>query len=192
MSTEPPWGGYPQQSEGSYPPGYGPAAEYSSPPVQPVYPQPPPPPGYGQPTYPSQPLYPPSGYAQPAYPLQPLYPPPPAYPSQPYYPPHMYVAQPMYPGMPLGVPDQNGGLAIAALVLGILSIPFALFGLCDAPVFVLGIVFGALGLKSRERHSMAMVGLILGIVGAVLAIGYMIFSTVLQFVLLQALPTPGP
>ena len=99
-----------------------------------------------------------------------MYPPPPAYPSTPLNAPNMYVAQPAYPGMPIAVPDQNGGLAIAALVLGILSVPLALFSLCDAPFFVLGIIFGAMGLKSRERHGLAMAGLILGIVGAGLAL----------------------
>lgn len=202
MSTQPPWGGYPQQPEGSYPSGYEPAPGYPppSPPSVPL----PPPPGYGQPAYPSQPLYPSPEYGQPAYPSPPLYPPPqppypplpypppPAYPSQPLYPPNMYVAQPYYPAVPMGVPDENGGLAIAALVLGILSIPMALFGVCDLPFVALAIIFGVLGLKSRLRHGLALAGLITGIAGGVLFIGYVIFTVVLNVALINATPTPGP
>lgn len=175
MSTQPPWGGYPQQPEGSYPSGYEPAPGYP-PPSPPSVPLPPPPPGYGQPAYPSPPLYPP----------------PPAYPSQPLYPPNMYVAQPYYPAVPMGVPDENGGLAIAALVLGILSIPMALFGVCDLPFVALAIIFGVLGLKSRLRHGLALAGLITGIAGGVLFIGYVIFTVVLNVALINATPTPGP
>lgn len=196
MSTQTPWGGYPDPSESASSPEYQPAPGYPPPPLQPAFPPPPPAtqpsfappppppapaseygqapypsqplyPPAGQPTYPSQPLYPPPG--QPAYPSQPLYPPPPAYPSMPLNAPNMYVAQPGYPGMPMGVPDQNGGLAIAALVLGILSVVLALANICDTPFFALAIIFGALGLKSRERHGLALAGLILGIVGASLA-----------------------
>ncbi len=153
----------------------------------------PPPPGYGSPADPSRPLYPAPGYAQPAYPSQPLYPPPPpVYPPPPLNPAGVYVAQPFYPAVPMGVPDENGGLAVAGLVLGILSIPFALGGICDLPFVALAIIFGALGLKSRLRHGMAMAGLITGIAGGVLFIGYLVFSVVLNIALIQAAPTPGP
>lgn len=192
MSTQPPWGVNPQQPEGTYPSGYESAPAYPSPPPLSSMPLPPPP-SYGQAAYPSQSLYLPPEYGQPAYPSQSLYPPPPpAYPSQPLNAPSMYVPQPYYPAVPLGVPDENGGLAIAALVLGILSIPFALLGLCDLPFVALAIIFGALGLKSRLRHGLAMAGLITGIAGAVLFIGYTVFTVVLQIALIQASPAPGP
>ena len=190
MNTQPPWSGYPQQPEGSYPPGYDSAPRYPPPPLPPSMPLPPPP-GYGQPAYPSQPLYPSPEYGQLAYPSQPLYPPP-AYPSQPLNAPNVYFAQPYYPAVPMGVPDENGGLAIAALVLGIISIPLALFGLCDLPFFALAIIFGALGLKSTLRHGVAMAGLITGIAGFVLVIGSIIFGVLLNIALINATPTPGP
>ena len=94
--------------------------------------------------------------------------------------------------MPIGVPDQNGGLAIAGLVLGIICIPMALFGLCDTPFFALAIIFGALGLKSRLRHGIALAGLITGCAGFVLFIGYMIFNIVLDIAMFQTAPPPGP
>lgn len=159
MSTEPPWGGYPDRSESTSPPGYQPVPGYPPPPTQPSY-------------------APPQDYGQPVYPSQPFYPAPPTYPSQPLNEAYMFGAQPTYPGVLSGEADQNGGLAIAALILGIVGIPLAIFTLCDAPFIVLAITFGAAGLRSRRRHTLALAGLILGIISAAFVVLVMIVNIV--------------
>ncbi|MCW2847836.1 MAG: hypothetical protein JWR90_1810 [Marmoricola sp.] len=109
-------------------------------------------PGYGQP-----------GYGQPGYGQPPGYPPPP-------------------PGAPggygaYGVPQKTSPLAIVSLVLGIV-------GICCGQLFVLSIgaiVTGSIGRNQIKQSNgqlkgggMALAGLILGVVGIVVGIGYWI------------------
>lgn len=69
--------------------------------------------------------------------------------------------------MPVGPPNPNNGMAIAALVLGIVSF------VCLGPIAgVLAVVFGFLGLKKANEiagrgKGMAIAGLVLGIIGTV-------------------------
>ena len=60
------------------------------------------------------------------------------------------------------VPPQkdNKGFAIAALVLGILSLCAWLFPICGFPIGIAGVILGILGLKSSSR-TLAIVGLVL-------------------------------
>jgi hypothetical protein len=63
------------------------------------------------------------------------------------------------------------GLAVTALVLGILSIPLACCcTLLAFPMSLGAVVTGAIGMKNPEGRGMAVTGLVLGIVGLVLAV----------------------
>jgi hypothetical protein len=61
-------------------------------------------------------------------------------------------------------------MAIASLVLGIASVAFSMFNVCDVPIGVIGLVLGILGLRSTSRHAVAIAGVILCVIGLVLAI----------------------
>jgi hypothetical protein len=63
--------------------------------------------------------------------------------------------------------SERNWMAITALILGILSVPFACIPACAVILQVPGIIFGSLGLKSAMRR-MAMAGLILSCIGVVL------------------------
>ncbi|RDU23600.1 DUF4190 domain-containing protein [Anaerosacchariphilus polymeriproducens] len=70
-------------------------------------------------------------------------------------------------------PTGSNGMAIASLVLGILSIP-AVF--CCCPIFAgLGLIFGILSKgNAPQRDSKATIGIIISSIGLVLAIIYII------------------
>lgn len=139
--------------------------------------------------------------------------PDPQYPGQPHtgqHPGGQYSAQPYpaqqypggqgqyqpQPGHPQGYPQQgqygqyeqprkSNGLGIAALVLGLLSLPAAFFA--GVPGIVLGliaIVLGVLGLrrvKARraDNRGMAIAGLVSGILGLLLGILVLVFTVFL-------------
>jgi hypothetical protein len=126
---------------------------------------PPPPPGYGTPPPP------PPGYGTPP-------PPPPGY-SAP-----LYGSAPGYGG-----PARNSSKAVAALVVGIVSL---LLGFCCAFLGLAGVVAVVLG-RSAQREialsggaltgeGMAKAGVVLGIIGAVVGV----VTTILNVVLLTS------
>jgi hypothetical protein len=120
-------------------------------------PAPPPDPGYAPP--PAQPPpfpYPPQG--------------PGAYPPQPFGAPQPYPAAYGY-----AAPQQGNGMAVAALVLGILSLILSWLLVVDFILAVLAIIFGAVGLSAAAKRGgagrgMAIAGLILGALTIVLGI----------------------
>ena len=120
------------------------------------------PPGYRPPPPTQPPAYP--GYAGGPYPTQPYADQP--YPGQQYPYPPPYATQ--YPP-----PKTGNGKAIAGLVLGILAIVFCWTSILDIVPVVLGLVFGILGLSEAKRtgsgRGMAMTGVVLAVVGALLA-----------------------
>jgi hypothetical protein len=63
----------------------------------------------------------------------------------------------------------NKGLAIAALVLGILNLCSWFFPLCGFPMGIGGVICGVLGLKSSSRV-MAIVGIVLSAICLVLSL----------------------
>ncbi len=133
------------------------------------------------PNYPSQPpTYQPPTY-QPGYGAgpQPGYPPPPAGPSQPLY----GAGQPGYPPPPpppmqpmaYGVQrpartGQGDGMAVAGLILGILSIASAMVGVCGFIFGVLGLIFSISGRQSIRNQTWATAGLALSGVGLAITI----------------------
>jgi hypothetical protein len=80
------------------------------------------------------------------------------------------AVQPVYVPYPVPMPgSQPGdGVALTSLILGIISVAIGWVPLCGlialAPAIV-GIVLGALGLKSQRRKWMAIGGIILSVVG---------------------------
>jgi hypothetical protein len=62
------------------------------------------------------------------------------------------------------------GFAVAGLVLGILSFIFSCLAYLAIVPALLGIIFGALGIKS-SRKGLAIAGLIMGVLGLLLGIG---------------------
>lgn len=141
-----------------------------------------------QPPYDPYPQYsPPDGYgrhAPPSYPIAPGYPPP-GYPPQGYYPqPGAYPAPPHYeyppPFAPLTQQETGGGFAIAGLILGIVSIPIALFAICGYITSILGIIFSILGRRAPSKRTMATIGTVLSVLGFIASIGSSIVGVMIQ------------
>jgi hypothetical protein len=86
-------------------------------------------------------------------------------------------------------PEQGGGMAIAGLILGIISIPAAIVAICGLVFGIIGIVLSALGRRSVSRRTMATIGLVLSIIGVVLAIASGAYGVYLASHL-QPTPTP--
>jgi len=81
------------------------------------------------------------------------------------------------PTPPASSPDRSG-LAIASLVLGIVSLCSWLFPICGIPFSGVAIILGALSMGS-SRRGMAIAGLILGIVTLLLSLGNAAFGAYL-------------
>jgi predicted Zn finger-like uncharacterized protein len=79
-----------------------------------------------------------------------------------------------YDYSPPGTTARGGGngLAVTALVLGILAIPLSCCcGLCSLPVSIGAIVTGGIGMKNLNGRGMSIAGLVLGILAIVITIG---------------------
>src|SRR5690348_5666246 len=143
MSDQTPYSGYsdspPWQNppSGGYPPASGPYA----------------PPQYSQP----QPGFAPqaASYSPQAYP-------PGQYPQQAYFPQNQ---QPVF--VAPSVSEPGAGMAVASLVLGILSIVTFWGWFLTLPLSIIGIIMGALGRRSISRRGIATAGLVCSIIGLV-------------------------
>lgn len=91
------------------------------------------------------------------------YPPPPPTYGYSYPPVQAYV--PAYPPQPV----QTNGAAVAALVIGIISIIAWLLPIVGIPLSIVGIVYGNRGRRLFTNRTMATVGLVLCIIALVLA-----------------------
>jgi hypothetical protein len=67
-------------------------------------------------------------------------------------------------------PETGGGFAIAGLILGIVSIPIALFAICGYITSILGIIFSILGLRALSKRTMATIGIVLSTLGFIASI----------------------
>ncbi len=170
MSSQPPYGDYPPQSQ--------PWPEQPPDPSYPGYAQPeayPPPPGYGSAPYP-----PPPGQ-QPVAPSQPMY-----------GAPNVYMQPAPYPYVVAAPPDPGAGQAVTSLVLGIISIVFAFipcFGLITLATGITGLVMGILGRKSVTRHGMAVTGIVLSAISLGLFILTTIFWVAVDMIPILTAPT---
>lgn len=152
--NRPPDNGAPQWPNPTYPPGYSPG------PMPPQYPpQYPPTAAYPPPP----PYYPPPG---PTLPASGALPPPPPSPVVPQY------SQPVYGQIAYAPPvDPGGGVAIAALVLGLIGLPMMFLTFCDLPIVVTGIICGVVGMRrSTQRRGVAIAGLVLSLIPVAIAI----------------------
>jgi hypothetical protein len=102
---------------------------------------------------------------------------PPPYPTAPAY-PAGYGGDPYNP---YGVPQQRrNGLGIAGMVLGIISVVLFFLSWIAAIIGILAIIFGAVG-RSRVKKgqatnkAQATAGLVLGIIGTVVGIVFLVF-----------------
>lgn len=117
-----------------------------------------------QPVQQAQPQYPPQQFQQPT--GQPVYP------AQP-----VYQQQPMYQAVNVYVPvaPQSTGLAITAMVLGIISLVAWCIPIFAILLAVLAIIFGCCGLK--QHKGMAWTGIICGGIHFVFWVGLFLLVT---------------
>jgi len=139
---------------------------------------------------------PPYGYSPQNYGQTGSYPPNygqnPSYPNQLGYPQQGAYGQPY--AAPVAQPQQGGGMAIAALVLGIISLIAWLFPICGLPIPILGLILGFIGRRSPARRTIATIGIVLSILGLVLGLGFFVLGvyTAIQNPDLLATPTVAP
>jgi hypothetical protein len=91
----------------------------------------------------------------------------------------MAMHQPPQPGFtPHHQQQQGNGLAVAAMVLGIISVVLCFLWFIGPVLAILAIIFGALGLSKAKKigrgRGAALAGLILGVIGIVLAIVFIV------------------
>lgn len=70
-----------------------------------------------------------------------------------------------------------GGLGVAALVLGIVSLVFCWMWIISIPCAIIGIVLGIVALIQKRKPGMPAAGLILSIVGGILSVVIIIWAT---------------
>jgi TRAP-type C4-dicarboxylate transport system permease small subunit len=95
-------------------------------------------------------------------------------------PPAAYPPPPPFgAAYPFAPPQTGNGYAIAALVLGLVSLILSWFPGVNWVLAALAIIFGAVGISTAGRRGgvgrgMAMAGLVLGVVTAVLGIVFLV------------------
>jgi hypothetical protein len=70
----------------------------------------------------------------------------------------------------------TNGLAIASMIVGIVSLPLILCWPIGVPLGITAIVLGAIGMRQPEGRGMGIAGLVTGIVTLVLFLGLLIFG----------------
>lgn len=98
----------------------------------------------------------------------------------PFYPPPAYPYVP-YPGVAVVTrqSEPGSGLAIAGFILGIISVVSFFIFYISIPVAIVGIVLSALGRRSISRRTLAIWGVVLSIIGLLLAVCFILFFVVL-------------
>ncbi|SJN33316.1 hypothetical protein FM119_08355 [Mycetocola reblochoni REB411] len=84
----------------------------------------------------------------------------------------------MAPQGPSAPQGQGNGLAITALVLGILSVVLCWFPLLAAPLGIVALVLGIVALRKRQAKGMSLTGIITGGVGVLISIIVIIISAI--------------
>lgn len=165
MSQYPEGGAGPQDQRPGYGPGpepFAPIGDFvpphsDAPPTQTAFPL--------QQPVPPQDFMPPPPQPMPQYGAQP---PAPGYGPGPGYPPQMYPGG--YYGPPMMVPKTNG-MAVAGMVIGILSLVLFWASLLGVLLAVLGIIFSSIGISQCNRtgqagKGMAIAGLVCSLIAA--------------------------
>jgi len=73
-------------------------------------------------------------------------------------------------------PAASGGgnekiMAIASLVLGVINLCAWFLPICGIPLAIVGIVLGVLGMKDTSQRTFAIIGIVLCVIGFLLACG---------------------
>jgi hypothetical protein len=68
------------------------------------------------------------------------------------------------------------GLAIAGMILGILSMPGGYFWYCGGPLGLIGVILSALGLRTPKGRWMAVVGLVTSVLGLIVALIFFLIT----------------
>lgn len=129
------------------------------------------------PVYPQAPQQPPT-YSQPAVPQTSAYPTAGGPPQPPQYPQGQ-----QYPQAPQG-PVTPKGLAITALIVGIVAFLTGLVPVLGIILGIAGVILGSIALAKKQPKGFALTGLILSVVGAIVSIfatlGLFVFGAVIQ------------
>ena len=101
------------------------------------------------------------------------------------------ISAPVPPIVPVPVPtpvpaSDSKGLAIASLVLGILSLCASVGWFCGGPISIIGLVLGILCRKSSGK-GLATAGAILSAVGLLLTIIFVILGVIFRGPVLQGI-----
>lgn len=88
---------------------------------------------------------------------------------------YSYRNQRRYQDPVMRQPGARRGLAIAAMIMGILSIVVCCVPIFAMPAGLAAIVMGILSVKSSGQ-GFAVAGIVLGVIGLVMGIGYMVMS----------------
>ncbi|MGO3734271.1 MAG: DUF4190 domain-containing protein [Canibacter sp.] len=78
-----------------------------------------------------------------------------------------------------GQPQPPKGLAIASLVLGIVSIVFCLLWYVSIPAGIVGVILGFVAKARQQPKNLWLWGIILGFVGIVLSIVVVVIATII-------------
>ncbi|WP_053352825.1 DUF4190 domain-containing protein [Leucobacter musarum] len=103
---------------------------------------------------------------------------PPAAPSASSVPPA--PSAPVAPGVPsyAGAPVQKKGLALSALILGILSLVFSWVPIAGAVGGIIALILGIVALRKGQSKGLSLTGIITGalalIIGAIVTIGFFV------------------
>ena len=97
--------------------------------------------------------------------------------------PNTPTEQPVTPAPPalVSTPSKSNGLAITALVLGIIAFLFGWAGFFNLLVAVLAVVFGIIALVKKQHKVFALVGTILGGIGLLTSLIVGVFFTAAIF-----------
>jgi len=70
------------------------------------------------------------------------------------------------------------GLAIAGMIIGILSIPAGLLWFCGGPMGLVGLILSLVGLRAPKGRWMAIVGLLAALLGLLVAIVFLVLTII--------------
>lgn len=90
--------------------------------------------------------------------------------------PDYFPVAPAVPA-PSAITNDRSGLAIASLVIGILSLCGWFIPICGLIFVVVGLILGFMGLQSKQR-GLAIAGIVLNFVGLCASLSFMIFGGV--------------
>ncbi|MCS4276828.1 hypothetical protein M2390_002022 [Mycetocola sp. BIGb0189] len=107
------------------------------------------------------------------------------FPGRPEQPPVAPLPQAPVETAPASVPASRRGLAITALVLGIVAVVFAFFPPLSILLGIIAVVFGIIALVKRQSKGLALTGLILGGVGVIVSVILLVVGLIFTATLIE-------